>query len=72
MSREGQGPDDLSEIVSRHGLEKLKTIGDAYMCAAGLPVRTPKHAHDACAAALDIRDHMARVNATREKMGQPA
>ena len=61
----------FDEIISRHGLEKLKTIGDAYMCAAGLPERTQKHAHDACAAALDIRDHMARVNAAGEKMGQP-
>ncbi len=60
----------FDDIIARHGLEKLKTIGDAYMCAAGLLARTQTPADDACAAALDIRDHMARVNAGREKMGQ--
>jgi class 3 adenylate cyclase len=61
----------FDDIVRRHGLEKLKTIGDAYMCAAGLPERATDHAHRACAAALDIRDYMARVNADREKLGRP-
>ena len=28
----------FDEIVQRHGVEKIKTIGDAYMCAGGLPV----------------------------------
>lgn len=62
----------FDEIIARHGLEKIKTIGDAYMCAAGLLERTQTHALDACAAALDIRDHMARVNRGRAKMGSPA
>jgi len=61
----------FDDIVSRHGLEKLKTIGDAYMCAAGLPQRNQKHAGNACAAALEIRDYMARVNTARDKMGMP-
>jgi class 3 adenylate cyclase/Tfp pilus assembly protein PilF len=33
----------FDEIVDRHGLEKIKTIGDAYMCAGGLP--EPDHGH---------------------------
>jgi class 3 adenylate cyclase len=61
----------FDDIVARHGLEKLKTIGDAYMCAAGLPEPTKTHALDACAAALDIRDHMARANKARDKMRLP-
>jgi len=61
----------FDDIVTRHGLEKLKTIGDAYMCAAGLPQRSQKHAQDACAAALEIRDYMDRVNTARDKMGMP-
>jgi class 3 adenylate cyclase len=61
----------FDEIVAHHGLEKLKTIGDAYMCAAGLHARTHSHALDACATALDIRNHMSRVNSMREKMGLP-
>jgi adenylate cyclase len=61
----------FDDIVTLHGLEKLKTVGDAYMCASGLPVKNKKHALDACAAALDIRDHMARVNFARDRMGLP-
>jgi class 3 adenylate cyclase len=61
----------FDDIVARHGLEKIKTVGDAYMCASGLPVKNKKHALDACAAALDIRDHMARVNFARDRMGLP-
>lgn len=61
----------FDDIVNRHGLEKLKTIGDAYLCAAGLPEPTQTHAFDACAAALDIRDYMARVNDARGKQGLP-
>jgi class 3 adenylate cyclase/CRP-like cAMP-binding protein len=33
----------FDEIVTRLGLEKLKTIGDAYMCAAGVTTRQPDH-----------------------------
>ena len=61
----------FDDIATRHGLEKLKTIGDAYMCAAGLPEPSKTHALDACAAALDIRDYMARTNDAREKIGLP-
>ena len=61
----------FDDIVARHGLEKLKTIGDAYMCASGLPKKSQTHAIDACAAALDIRDHMGRDNDARDKMGLP-
>ncbi|MBI4475302.1 MAG: adenylate/guanylate cyclase domain-containing protein [Acidobacteria bacterium] len=41
-------------ITKRYGLEKLKTIGDSYMCAAGLPVRNPSHPVDAVMAAFEI------------------
>ncbi|MDI1475486.1 adenylate/guanylate cyclase domain-containing protein [Polyangium sp. y55x31] len=42
-------------IADRSGVEKLKTIGDAYMAAAGLPSPTRTHAVDACLFALRIR-----------------
>ena len=45
----------FDEIIERHGLEKIKTIGDAYMAAAGLPAPNPQHAHMAAQAALDIQ-----------------
>ncbi len=45
----------FDELAERHGLEKIKTIGDAYMVAAGLPVARPDHASAAARMALDIR-----------------
>ncbi len=59
----------FDEIVGRHNLEKLKTIGDAYMCAGGLPEENRSHPVDACLAALEIQDFMARTNRRRESMG---
>ena len=46
----------FDEICTRYGIEKIKTIGDSYMAAGGLP--TPNHSHpkDAINAALEIRD----------------
>lgn len=44
----------FDEICERHGLEKIKTIGDAYMCAGGLPVPNDTHAADAVRAALEM------------------
>ncbi|MDM9632666.1 adenylate/guanylate cyclase domain-containing protein [Robiginitalea sp. M39] len=43
-------------IVEKHGLEKIKTIGDAYMCAGGIPKQNETHAEDAMKAAIEIRD----------------
>ncbi|MEG4147379.1 adenylate/guanylate cyclase domain-containing protein [Microcoleus sp. Pol12B5] len=43
--------DQLSE---KHGLEKIKTIGDAYMVAAGLPIERPDHAEAIAEMALDM------------------
>ncbi|MBC7774649.1 MAG: tetratricopeptide repeat protein [Phycisphaerae bacterium] len=45
----------FDEIIERYGLEKIKTIGDAYMAVSGLPVPNPHHAHMAVRAALEIQ-----------------
>ncbi len=42
-------------IVEKHGLEKIKTIGDAYMAVSGLPMASGAHAHNAARAAIEIR-----------------
>lgn len=44
----------FDEIIEEYGLEKIKTIGDSYMCAGGLPFPTEDHAVRTCQAALDI------------------
>jgi adenylate cyclase len=43
-------------LVERHGLEKIKTIGDCYMAAAGVPDPRTDHARRAALLALDMRD----------------
>jgi class 3 adenylate cyclase len=61
----------FDEIAERHRLEKLKTIGDAYMCAGGLPDARRTHPVDACLAALEVQDYMARANQQRERLRLP-
>ncbi|MBN3820940.1 response regulator [Paraburkholderia sp. Se-20369] len=56
---------EFDVIADRRGLEKIKTIGDAYMAAAGLPVPVADHAARAAHMALDMIDAMARFNAQR-------
>ena len=38
------------------GLEKIKTIGDAYLAVCGLPIKNENHAHQTVLVALDIID----------------
>ncbi|MFI5337420.1 MAG: adenylate/guanylate cyclase domain-containing protein, partial [Opitutales bacterium] len=49
-------------IADRWGIEKIKTIGDAYMAAAGLPVPANDHAVRAAHMALDMIEIMDRFN----------
>ncbi len=58
----------FDEIIGRHNLEKLKTIGDAYMCVGGLPEVNRRHPVDVCLAALEIGDYMEKTNRQREKL----
>jgi class 3 adenylate cyclase len=59
-------------IVEKYGLEKLKTIGDAFMCAGGLTTSDPQHAKKMVEAALEIRDFVQGVKLRRLESGQPA
>jgi ligand-binding sensor domain-containing protein/class 3 adenylate cyclase/predicted metal-dependent HD superfamily phosphohydrolase len=51
----------FDEIIVRNNLEKIKTIGDAYMCAGGVPVRNNTNPIDSVLAALQIREYMSRL-----------
>lgn len=46
----------FDEIIEKHRLEKIKTIGDAFMCAGGLPKPNNTHAKDAVRAAIEIAE----------------
>jgi class 3 adenylate cyclase len=41
-------------IMDEFGIEKIKTIGDAYMCVSGIPSKKESHAVDGCLAALNL------------------
>ncbi|NUN99733.1 MAG: hypothetical protein HUU01_03865 [Saprospiraceae bacterium] len=45
----------FDEIAESHGLEKIKVIGDSYMCVGGVPSPLPNHATAAVATALDMQ-----------------
>ncbi|MGB1319186.1 MAG: adenylate/guanylate cyclase domain-containing protein, partial [Flavobacteriales bacterium] len=52
----------FDEIVGKYNLEKIKTIGDAYMCAGGVPIQNNHNAIASVLAALEIRDFMAKTS----------
>ena len=59
----------FDHIMEKYGIEKIKTIGDAYMAAAGLPVINKTNPIDVVNAALEIRDFMAKYAAERLSKG---
>jgi class 3 adenylate cyclase len=61
----------FDKISERFNLEKLKTIGDSYMCAGGIPKRNKTHAIDCCLAALEIQSFMNMMKKLKEEKGFP-
>lgn len=62
----------FDEIIGKYYLEKIKTIGDAYMCAGGVPIRNNSNAIAITLAALEICDHMAQVAEQKRASGELA
>ena len=61
----------FDEIMAKYGVEKIKTIGDAYMAAGGLPTPNETHAQDVLVAAFEIRDFIDKGKAKKIKNGLP-
>lgn len=61
----------FDDIVTQHHVEKIKTIGDSYMCAAGLPVANDTNPLDAVRAACAIRRFMEDYKLQRQAAGMP-
>lgn len=61
----------FDEIVTRHRIEKLKTIGDAYMAVAGVPEIDRLHVLRACLAALEMQSTVQRIQSERERLRLP-
>ncbi|MBK7957660.1 MAG: adenylate/guanylate cyclase domain-containing protein [Bacteroidetes bacterium] len=49
---------EFDRIARKHGLEKIKTIGDAYMAVAGVPIDCEDHAERAAAFAQEVIEYM--------------
>ncbi len=60
----------FDEIIGKYYLEKIKTIGDAYMCAGGVPIRNNSNAIAITLAALEIRDFMASMAEEKKQSGE--
>ena len=60
----------FDQIVAKHNLRKVKTIGDAYMAVGGIPDGRQGHPGNACQAALDITQAVSGLNIKREVLGQ--
>jgi class 3 adenylate cyclase len=80
---EGLSPEDLVReinyyfnsfdgIIEKYGLEKIKTIGDAYMAAGGIPIPDPASVKNTVLAALDMQLVIDERRAEKAKMGRDA
>jgi adenylate cyclase len=57
---------EFDALAARHGVEKIKTIGDAYMAVAGVPEPAPDHAQRLVRLALDMLATVERVKVARD------
>ncbi|MFW5915972.1 MAG: adenylate/guanylate cyclase domain-containing protein [Bacteroidota bacterium] len=56
----------LNEIAKKYKIEKIKTIGDAYMCAGGVPEKNITNPVDVALAALEMKDYIMESKAGNE------
>jgi len=61
----------FDQICEKHGIEKIKTIGDAYMAAGGLPTPNTTHAQDVVKAALEMAEVVEQGKAKKIAAGLP-
>lgn len=61
----------FDDICARYKLEKIKTIGDAYMAVAGVPQKNTSHTHDTVMAALEMQAFMKKWKREKVAEGKP-
>jgi class 3 adenylate cyclase len=61
----------FDEIIGKYGIEKIKTIGDAYMAAGGLPVPSADSAKKTILAALEMQEFVSKRKAKLDAEGKP-
>jgi len=60
----------FDEIIGGHFIEKIKTIGDAYMCVGGLPLRNKSNPIDTVLAGLEMQEFVDMLNEEKAKKGE--
>lgn len=61
----------FDRVMDKYGLEKLKTIGDSYMYAGGVPIVNNTHEIDAVLGALEIQSFVEEINQAKTRDGRP-
>ena len=59
----------FDDIVGKYNLEKIKTIGDSYMCAGGIPVEEEGHVFSMIKASIEMQDWIKENNIRRNNIG---
>ncbi len=59
----------FDSVVEKYGIEKIKTIGDAYMCAGGIPEKNRTNPVEVILAALEMQQYMEKLKASSEIAG---
>ncbi len=60
----------FDELIEKYDIEKIKTIGDSYMCAGGVPIRNKSNAIEITLSALEIQDYMKNRELKAQKEGK--
>jgi class 3 adenylate cyclase len=61
----------FDRIIKKYHLEKIKTIGDAYMCAGGIPLPDKNSHYNIVTAAIEIAEFIKSRGLEKEKLGEP-
>ena len=62
---------EFDKIITKHGIEKIKTIGDSYMCVGGLPTPNQSHPWDVVKAALEFQEFIQTNKIKRVNQNKP-
>jgi len=61
----------FDKICKKYGIDKIKTIGDSYMCVSGITKDNKDHTKRICMAASEMMDYLQKANMQREKLKMP-
>tara|TARA_A100001037_G_C15142381_1_gene634455 strand:- start:1467 stop:2660 length:1194 start_codon:yes stop_codon:yes gene_type:complete len=61
----------FDKICKKYEIEKIKTIGDSYMCVSGITKNKKDHTHRICSAACEMVDFLNKANVQRSKLKMP-